>query len=405
LVILGKWAGRSITLSVKASCLTISTESGSQAEVFSYDYEGRFWTGMLEGVSYRRGLDGKIVAKWQLPEGERGRRWLQPDEALEIEGRGRETASELWEALQQGDAHLHTPLPPLGLTGFERAIAFDEGRSRADVARYHQVYRTVGILPPDQYMAVVLQATLGCAFNTCTFCDFYRDRPFRIKNPVEFAEHAKAVRDFLAEGLSLRRTIFLGDANALIAPMSRLVPLLETVHQVYEVDKLGGMFAFLDGFSGGHKTAADYRVLVGLGLKRAYVGLESGHDPLLKQLKKPGSTSDAIQAVNAMKAGGVAVGVIVLLGAGGLAYERQHVADTIRALNSMHLDMEDIIYFSELIEGEDLDYTRDAYQGNWQPLLPEQRIAQGERIEAALLFSDEGGVPHISRYDIREFVY
>jgi len=133
--------------------------------------------------------------------------------------------------------------------------------------------------------------------------------------------------------------------------------------------------------------------------------MESGNEALLKFLKKPGKPIDAIEAVKAIKEGGVAVGVILLLGAGGQAYSKMHVKDTIRALNAMHLELDDLIYFSELFVSEGMPYMQDAYQAQLQPLAPEERIAQGDEIEAGLKFSLKGGTPHISRYDIREFVY
>jgi hypothetical protein len=405
MVILGTWKGRSVTLSAKPNCLTLSFQGPQSAQVMSYDYTGRLWTAMDENISYRRGLNGKVVAKWQTPGGGRDRRWLPLEQARQLEEHLRQRVEDFARALASGEASLDSPLPEQAEQGLIRAIAFDAAHSAADSARYHQVYKPVGILPPDQYMAVVLQATEGCVFNTCTYCKFYRDRPFRIKDPLEFRRHAEEVRDYLGEGMSLRRTLFFGDANALVAPMPRLLPLFEAAHQVYDVERLGGIFAFLDGFSGQKKSAADYRLLVERGLKRAYVGLESGSEPLLRFLRKPGKPSDAVQAVRSMKEGGAAVGVIVLLGAGGKRYAREHVDETVRILNQMELGIDDIIYFSELIESEGMPYVEDAYQAGLKPLTPEERITQGDEIESRLVFSEAGGYPHISRYDIREFVY
>jgi len=405
MVINGNWNGGPVTISVKPNCLTASIETQGGTQVYSYDYAGRLWTALLESTSYRRGLDGKMVAKWQVEGGGRQRRWLLPVEARQVEDQARQCMLDLYLAIQSRSAHLDTQLPDLGIRGFERLIAFNTQASQADAARYYQVYKPVGILPPDQYFAVVLQATEGCSFNTCTFCDFYRDRPFRIKTLDEFRAHAQAVRQFLGDGLSLRRTVFLGDANALIVPMSRLLPLIEAAHEVYDVEHLGGIYAFLDGFSAQKKSPTDYRLLAERGLKRVYIGMESGNEALLKFLKKPGKPSDVIDAVRAIKDGGVAVGVILLLGAGGQAYAKVHVKDTIRALNAMHLDLDDLIYFSELIISEGMPYVQDAYQAHLQPLAQEERIAQEDEIEAGLRFSPQGGTPHISRYDIREFVY
>ncbi len=405
MVILGTWDERPVTISIKPNCLTVSVDEPATASVLSYDYAGRLWTAFLDGVSYRRGLDGKVVAKWRVSGEERERRWLAPAEADAIIERARGLMAALYDAIQTGRAEVRPSLPPQGRSGFKRAIAFDAERSAQDVRRYRAIYKPVGILPPDQYMAVVLQMTEGCSFNTCTFCNFYRDRPFRIKTPAELRTHALAVRDFLGEGLSLRRTIFLADANALVVPMKRLKALVEVVHEVYDVESLGGLYAFLDGFSGERKSVADYAWLKQRGLQRVYVGLESGNAELLRFLRKPGSPDDAVRAVQTMKQAGLAIGVIVLLGAGGRQYAHQHVTDTIQAINAMGLGMDDIIYFSELVVSEGLQYAQDAYQAGLEPLSHAERVRQGEAIERGLIFSSKGGTPHISRYDIREFVY
>ena len=41
-----------------------------------------------------------------------------------------------------------------------------------------KVYR-----PPSEANAYILQATIGCSWNKCTYCDMYRDKPqFRLRN-------------------------------------------------------------------------------------------------------------------------------------------------------------------------------------------------------------------------------
>jgi hypothetical protein len=404
-ILLGNFDNRSLTISDKPNCLTISLTSPNESEVYSYDLEGRFWTAIRSGVSYRRGLNGRTIAKWIEPDGERQRRWLNPAEGAQIETAAREVAENILRANQAGSLHLSEPISPAGIDSLSNAAAFTEQCYNSDVNTYHQVYKPVGILPPDQYMAVVLQASEGCSFNTCTFCDFYRDRPFRIKKPDEFRQHIQSVTSYLGKGMHLRRTVFLGDANALVIPMRRLIQLLDITNELLDVDRLGGIYAFLDGFSGERKTPQDYAELAQRGLKRVYIGMESGNDELLQFLNKPGKCLDVIQAVRAIKQGGVAVGVIVLLGAGGRKYARQHIEDTVAAINQMHLGLDDIIYFSELIENENLAYVKDAYQARLEPLSAQERIAQGDEIEARLVFSEKDGHPHISRYDIREFVY
>lgn len=385
----GQWRGQPLTLNARAESLTISLGTPGQPdqEVYSFDGAGRPWSVFRQGVLYRRGLNGRVLARWRENES-RQRRWLPDAEARALESliRARmvELEAELWGALPGDLTALFTPI-----------LNHD---AQADMRRCAEVYQPVGILPPDQYLAAVLQLTEGCSFNTCTFCTFYKGRPFRIKPPDELRAHALAVRDFLGAGLRLRRSIFLGDANALVVPMPRLLPLLDVVREVFDVEAAGGLYAFLDGFSGEKKSQEDYRALAGRGLRRVYVGLESGSDALLHELRKPGSASDAIQAVREMKAGGVAVGVIVLIGAGGQAFSGAHVRETIQVLNAMPLDGRDLLYLSDLVIDPAMAYAQQA--AAFAALDTSAMRAQEETIRAGLHIA-----PRISRYDIREFIY
>lgn len=405
MIINGKLNHRHLTINQKINCLTVSLSEPESDRVFSFDLEGRLWTAMSSGISYRRGLNGKIVAKWIQPDGTRTRRWLNSEEAENLLSTARETTNIIFDAIQHQQATLDQAVPNSALQTATRIAGFDHARYRQDIDRYQQVYQPVGILPPDQYMALVLQATEGCSFNTCTFCDFYRGRRFHIKTVDEMAEHISAVQAYLGEGLSLRRTIFLGDANALVAPMTRLVQWMELIHARLPVDAIGGLYAFLDGFSGERKTTKDYDLLAKGGFKRIYIGMESGSQALLRFLKKPGSPQDVLKAVQAIKSGGISVGIIILLGAGGQQYAHQHVQDTIQLVNEMKLDADDLIYFSELVESEGMQYSQDAFQASLIPLSPQERIRQAEQIEQGFKFNTVDGTPHISRYDIREFVF
>ncbi len=406
MVIQGRWAGRPIVISLKHNSMTLSINEPAEAEVLSYDLEGRPWSIYLDSVAYRRGLDGKVVARWRSENGGgRQRRLLTADEALAVEAHAHRSVCTLYKAIRSDDVQLSTSLPPQAYALLDQAIAFDAARSRADVACYHRIYKPIGILPPDQYMAVVLQATEGCSFNTCTFCSFYKDRPFRIKGPQEFRAHAKAVRAFLAKGLNIRNKIFLADANALVIPTNSLLPLFDIVNEAYNMSTLDGIYAFLDGFSGEKKTSEDYAELGARGLKRVYIGLESGNEALLRFLRKPGKPTDAVNAVHAMKSVGLSVGIIVLLGVGGRQYADAHTEDTVETLNAMKLDGSDILYFSELIVSEGLAYAKNATQAKLTPLSHEECTAQGEAIARGLKFACRDTHPQISRYDIREFIY
>jgi hypothetical protein len=397
--------GKTVTLNMQPSALTAAFD---EQTVLAYDRAGRLWSAFFNGYTFRRGLDGGVLGKW-TERGRRQRRRMWPSEASIVVDRSAALMSHLadgatFDASPQVRKELYV------LVG--RAALFTARAARVDVERFHRVYQPIGILPPDQYLALVLQLTEGCSFNSCTFCTFYRDRPFRIKSPDEFRTHITAVCDYLAHSLSLRRGVFLADANALVVPQKKLVTLLKVLKErLGERKELGEvklgvsvpLFAFLDGFSGRKKSAEDYAELGALGLKRVYIGLESGHDPLLAWLRKPGHAADAVEAARAIKAGGVNVCAIVLVGAGGNRFADEHVRDTIQAINAMDLGAGDLVYFSDFVTVPGQPYGQIAARDHVEPLSAAQMRAQRHAIETGLKFA--GPLPKLATYDIREFVY
>jgi radical SAM superfamily enzyme YgiQ (UPF0313 family) len=377
------------------------------AEALTYDRGGRLWSRWIGGHTFRRGLDGRVVDKWPA-QGIRRRRWLDAPETARLLDESAARMRELRDHIAAGRVKwIAAPEDDELINAVDRAAQFDARAADRDRVEFERVYNPtgngsvcIGILPPDQYLALVLQATSGCSFNTCTFCNFYADVPFRIRTPQMFREHAQAVRAFLGESIRIRKSIFLGEANALTIPFDRLIPLLAIAR-----DEFGErpIYAFLDAFSGTKKSIDEYRQLASLGLRRVSVGLESGHDPLLKFVRKPGHAADAIETVTALKAAGIAVSLIVLIGLGGDRYAESHAADTVAALNTMPLGKGDIIYFSDLVEHDDTAYPALARAEGIRSLTADKMNLQRQAIRSGLKFGPGG--PTLSKYDIREFVY
>ena len=404
MIFLGSWNQQPLTIRNISNSLTISIEKNNSTTVYSFDKFGRLWTAMIDGISYRRGLNGKIVAKWHSGREVLNRKWLSEQDVQNLLNEAHSKLFELQQDYLSGKIDTDKALSEDLINEIKNIAGKTLDFYNSDIEKYQSVYKPVGILPPDQYFSVVLQLTEGCSFNTCTFCDFYKNRVFKIKNVEEFNRHIENVIELIGPGMNLRRTIFLGDANALVVPMHKLVPLLNVVNDKLDVSELGGIFAFLDGFSGEKKKKEDYRLLNTLGLKRIYIGMETGNDPLLKFLNKPGSSQEVLNAVKTIKSGGISVGIIILLGAGGKQFSDQHISDTIKVINQMDLDADDIVYFSELIEHEGLTYSQNAFMKNLEPLTSDQRLEQRYLIEKELKFIGVDS-PHISQYDIRDFVY
>lgn len=411
--------GRQASLLVRPNAINLLLD-GEQPS-FTFDPLGRLHGAFYQGRNYRRSLDNRVLVKWTETNGgvrQRRRRWLEAAEAQAV------VAVAYGLARQTAAAAAAPPAVQVALASIAR---WDWDSLEADRARFQQIYTPVGILPPDQYLALVLQATHGCSHNACTFCTFYRDVRFRIKTADEFRQHVAAVLDFFGPALALRRSIFLADANALVAPMGRLRELLQVLAEAgRQVDKETSrqgedagtdpssfilhrsslpLFAFIDAFHVERKSVADWQELRALGLARVYIGMESGHDPLLRWLNKPGDAADVLDAVTTLKAAGLQASVIVMLGVGGERYADGHVRDTVDLLNAMPLGRGDLVYFSDFVVQPNAPYAALAETSGIAPLDLAALRAQERAIRAHFTPHDPQRPPQFSRYDIGEFVY
>jgi hypothetical protein len=362
---------------------------GDEQPSYSFDLAGRLIGAFVDGYNYRRALDGRVLRKWPGAEG-REREWLAPAEANRFTGEIYALAEIVADALNN---------PRLDVLR-----GWTPDRLAADVREFTRIYRPVSILPPDQYLAVVVQATEGCSYNRCTFCDFYRDRPFRVKSADELGRHILEVQAFFGPAINLRKSLFLADANALVAPMPRIRGWLDAIDAA-GVRRPGGIFSFIDAFDVGRKTVAEWAELASRGLRRVYIGMESGDDELLRFLRKPGSAGDVIDAVSTLKESGVAVSVIIMVGVGGEEFAASHVQHTVEALRAMNLGSGDIIYFSPFFEQPGSEYGILAQQTGTRPLTPGETANQEAAMREALTFASGSLAPRLARYDIREFVY
>ncbi len=399
-------SGDMVSVLVRRSAINVLLNNEQPS--YTFDPLGRLHGAFIDGVNYRRSLDNRVLSKWtehRPGARERRRRWLTRAEAQAWVDFAYRLIPQL--ERQAGSA------PPPVRAALERLAQWDWAALEADRQRFEQIYTPVGILPPDQYLALVLQATHGCSHNACTFCTFYRDVRFRIKTAAEFRQHVAAVCDFFGSALAMRRSIFLADANALVIPMPRLRELLQVVSDALQ--PAGGesppatyhlpLFAFIDAFHVERKSLADWQELAAHGLRRVYIGMESGHDPLLRWLNKPGDAADVLEAVTTLKAAGVHVSVIIMLGVGGDRFAAGHVADTVQLLNAMPLGRGDLIYFSDFVQHPDAPYAALAAGAGVHPLDETTLRLQEATIRTAFVPCDPQHPPQFSRYDINEFIY
>lgn len=389
-------------MSIQPFYLTISEDF---QHTYSFDKAGRFTVGFFEGINYQRSLSNTILQKAQTRESPRSRHVLSAEESQHLIDDIRGRVQRICDSVPAEELAGITPW-------LQRILDWDFARLQEQKAVFDTVYKPINVLPPDQYLAVVLQATEGCSWNQCTFCSFYRDRRFRIKTVDEFREHVQQVKALLGSAIGQRKSLFLSDANALIIPQPRLIELLEVLHEAFPIGEpragydylLKGIYSFLDIFGAECKTLDDYRELYRYGVRRIYIGLETGDREVFALLNKPGSPQDCIDVVRTIKTAGIDVGVILLAGAGGDRFAGQHLQNSIRTLAEMGLGAGDIVYLSPLVLAGEEEYSQRLRDLGAYPLSHAEMMRQVDAIKATFKLMGSNR-PRVTLYDIQEFIY
>lgn len=185
------------------------------------------------------------------------------------------------------------------------------------------------IRPPAEADSFLLQVTVGCSANHCTFCGAYSSKPFGLM-PIE---DIKSDIDRGALVFPEARRVFLLDGDALVVSNSKLIPILEMLDQSFTT--LSRVSGYANGYNITQRTDEELKELYDHKLRLIYIGLESGNQEILDRCHKPSSADEMIEAVRRAARFGIKSSVIVLLGLGGKRYSDIHVCDTIKALNIM----------------------------------------------------------------------
>jgi hypothetical protein len=396
-----------------------------------YDLEARLVKMAKPNEYWRRSLSHRGLFSRKRTRDEGGgleRVVLASDEADALVSEAHKQVKPVDDELRSGTAAIEfgKPSPQEALDQIAPLLArvaqFDVKTAQREAERFRVVYGRVAVLPPDEYNALVLQATEGCGYGGCLFCELYRGVRFRVKTPAEFEQHIRDAAAFHGASLRSRRSIFLGEANALTLAQPTLVEMLHVVNEHFEFPPLeerkiaaswwlgserrfAGIASFMDVFTGTPRSSLDFIDLQRLGLRRVYIGIESGDDALLKWLRKPASAEAVIRYVRNLKEADIAVGVIVLIGAGGQRFAAAHGRETARVLNELPLGRGDYIYFSPLLIYPSGPYSAQAFTQNIEPLSPAQMDGQENAIRAALRFDPARGRPYLARYELETFIY
>jgi radical SAM superfamily enzyme YgiQ (UPF0313 family) len=188
-----------------------------------------------------------------------------------------------------------------------------------------RVYR-----PPSEADAFILQATLGCSWNHCTYCDMYRDKPFRVRALDEVLEDLDTASAVAGDRIT---KLFVADGDALVMDLDHWLPLLERAAELLPRCRRVSCYAMASNVLA--KTDAELVALRQAGLSRLYIGPESGDPATLKRIAKGSSFDDHVEAARRAKAAGMELSVIVLLGVAGVERSLEHARATAALVTAM----------------------------------------------------------------------
>ena len=192
-------------------------------------------------------------------------------------------------------------------------------------------YEGIVIRPPSEAESLILQVTLGCSHNRCTFCPTYKGRRFQIKD----LDRIKEEIDEMAPCGPFRK-VFLADGDALIIPQDKLIAILQYLKERLPGLRRVGLYGNAKSIL--RKSVEELRALKALKLGIVYLGVETGDPTLLEKVRKGASYEQMVEASRRVKEAGITLSATVLLGLGGVEHGQQHALATAKILSDIDPD-------------------------------------------------------------------
>jgi len=184
--------------------------------------------------------------------------------------------------------------------------------------------------PPSEAHSYILQATIGCSWNKCTYCDMYRDKTFRLRQLNEtLADVAMAKRQY---GARVEK-VFVADGDALVMPMDHWESILLACKEAFPRLRQVSCYAMATNVL--EKTPAQLARLRELGLSLLYIGPETGDPKVFKRIAKGQGYEEHVEAAARARAANMRQSVIFLLGAGGTERSDEHARASAKLASEM----------------------------------------------------------------------
>ncbi|MEG2000830.1 MAG: radical SAM protein [Evtepia sp.] len=232
--------------------------------------------------------------------------------------------------------------------------------------------------PPGEWRSYLLQATVGCSHNGCTFCGMYKDKKFHVRPMKDILEDIQMAQDYYGAV----DKVFICDGDAIIMRQDQLLQILEALYAAFPMLRQVTLYAGTRSTL--TKTPDQLRELRTAGLTRAYLGVESGWDELLVKMNKGATTDQMLQASSRLLEAGIDLWVMIILGlAGPGTASHRHMEETVKLMNRMkpnHLSA------LTLIPEPKTQLYRDIQDGKFQLIDAEESLMETRMLVEGLNF-------------------
>lgn len=244
--------------------------------------------------------------------------------------------------------------------------------------------------PPSEANSVIVQNSIGCAWNGCHFCDMYKDKTFSYKSK----EVLKNDLLYLSQIYPEASRVFLADGDSFAIPHQHLK---ETITETYKhFPKLKRLSAYASAKSLQKYTPEQLTEIRNSGLSTLYIGIESGNNIVLELINKGISSENQLASILKAKEAGFKLSIMILNGLGGKEYWQQHAIDSAKLVSKIQPHQLSLLTLS-FYKG--LDFFKSKLKENFEPLTPfEQLMEQRLFIEHCNLNSTVFRSDHASNH-------
>ena len=184
--------------------------------------------------------------------------------------------------------------------------------------------------PPSEANAAIVQATLGCSWNSCAFCNMYETKKFKVRS----FDDVKHDIIHLAKAMPSARKVFLADGNAFVLSYDRLMPIVSTINEHFgRAHRISAYALPSNILAKTHEQLCELRTN---GLSLLYIGVESGDNDLLAMINKSETAQSTLEGISKAHAAGIDTSVMIINGLGGQKYSQQHALNSAKLVSQLN---------------------------------------------------------------------